>query len=232
MSRVVAVIPARGGSKGITLKNLREVAGISLVGRAIQAGVRAWNIDSVVVSTDHPGIAEQARRFGAVVVERPEELAGDSATSESAVVHALDSLDADPEVVVFMQCTSPFIDVTALERAVDRVLDDEADSVFSATSDHHFLWTRTPEGVIEPVGHPKYHRPRRQDRPPQFMETGAFYVMRTTGFRRANFRFFDRIDVAEVPAITHTEIDDEFDLELCQLLAPRADAQLRADRAD
>src|SRR5918997_4971812 len=93
--RVVAVIPARGGSKGVPGKNLRRVAGRSLVQRAVDACVAATSIDATYVSTDDAGIAEAARQAGGKVIERPADLSGDTASSESAVLHALDQLAAD-----------------------------------------------------------------------------------------------------------------------------------------
>jgi CMP-N-acetylneuraminic acid synthetase len=94
----------------------------------------------VIVSTDHEGIAAEALRTGAEVSHRPAEIAGDTATSESALIHTLSTLDEDYDITVFMQCTSPFIDSASVENAVRAVADDEADVVFSAVEDHSFLW--------------------------------------------------------------------------------------------
>ncbi|MEV4102754.1 N-acetylneuraminate synthase family protein [Nonomuraea sp. NPDC049649] len=218
--RVLAVVPARGGSAGVPLKNLAPVGGVPLVARAVRACLRAEPVDEVVVSTDHAGIAEASRRAGARVVERPAELSGATASSESAVLHALDSLDEDPVVVVLVQCTSAFIDPADLSAAVRRVLDGEADSVFSGTPTHEFLWTPAGAGV----NHDPASRPRRQDMEPQFRETGAFYAMRTAGFREHGHRFFGQVAVQEVPARHAVEVDTPEDLEIARALAPFADA--------
>lgn len=223
--RVVVVIPARGGSKGVPLKNLRPVAGRSLVGRAVDAALAATLVTDVVVSTDHAGIAAEAAAAGALVVDRPAELSGDTATSESAVFHAVDALvsegSPEPTVTVLLQCTSPFIDPADLDEAVRRVLMGDADVSFSAVEDHGFLWTRDDAGATLAVGHDAAHRPRRQDRAPQYRETGAFYAMRTSGLRAANHRFFGRIELLEVPAWTAPEIDTLEDLELVSTIAAR-----------
>ncbi|WIB12109.1 NTP transferase domain-containing protein [Curtobacterium sp. MCPF17_052] len=133
--RVLAVIPARAGSKGIPGKNLRQVAGRTLVARAVRAALAAASVDEVVVSTDGDAIAAEAIAAGARVVRRPADLSGDQASSESALLHALDTVatghDA-PEVLLFLQATSPFIDPADLDRAVARVLDGAADSVLAA----------------------------------------------------------------------------------------------------
>ncbi|MEV4062301.1 N-acetylneuraminate synthase family protein [Nonomuraea dietziae] len=217
--RVLAVIPARGGSAGIPLKNLAQVGGVPLVARAVKAARRAELIDQVVVSTDHAGIAQAAREAGATVVERPAELSGASASSESALLHALDALAVEPEVVVLVQCTSAFIDPADLSEAVRKVLEGEADAVLSGVSNHAFLWT--PEG--EGVNHDRSSRQMRQDRAPEFRETGAFYVMRTRGLREHGHRFFGDVTVQQVPARHAIEIDDPEDLEIVRALAPLVD---------
>ena len=89
-SGALAVIPARGGSKGIPGKNLQKVGGLSLVARSVQAAFASRGVDRVVVSTDDDAIAEEARSHGAEVVRRPVAIAGDTASSESALLHALD----------------------------------------------------------------------------------------------------------------------------------------------
>ncbi|MFC7107823.1 cytidylyltransferase domain-containing protein [Nonomuraea rubra] len=196
--RVLAVVPARGGSAGVPLKNLALVGGVPLVTRAVRACLRAELVDQVVVSTDHDGIAETAREAGAIVVERPAELSGSTASSESAVLHALDALGEDPEVVVLVQATSAFIDPDDLSAAVRKVLDGEADSVVSGLPTHEFLWTATGGGI----NHDPAVRQRRQDRAPEFRENGAFYVMRTAGLREHGHRFFGEIAVQPVPPST------------------------------
>ncbi|WP_433442658.1 N-acetylneuraminate synthase family protein [Nonomuraea sp. CA-141351] len=217
--RVLAVVPARGGSAGVPLKNLALVGGVPLVTRAVRACRRAELVDQVVVSTDHAGIAETARQAGAVVVERPEELSGATASSESAVLHALDAIGEDPEVVVLVQCTSAFIDPEDLSDAVRKVLDGEADSVVSGLPTHEFLWTANGAGI----NHDPAVRQRRQDREPEFRENGAFYVMRTSGLREHGHRFFGEVAVQPVPQRHGIEIDNPEDLELVRALAPFID---------
>ena len=141
--RVVAVIPARGGSQGVPLKNLEPVGGRSLLMRAVTACRQSQLIDEVYVSTDHAGIQEEARRAGAQVVVRPAAISGNTASSESAVLHAINEIQGDgpaPEVTVLVQCTSPFMNPADLDAAVGRVLAGEDDCAFSAVESHAFLW--------------------------------------------------------------------------------------------
>lgn len=213
-------------------KNLRHVGGVSLVARAVAAALAAPSIDRVFVSTDDDAIATAARAAGASVVRRPADLSNDSASSESALLHALDSLASDPEILVFIQATSPFIAPADLELAVERVRGGGYDSVFSARSTHAFLWRDGEQGAWG-VNHDSSRRLRRQDREPELQETGAFYAFGVSGFRAAGFRFFGRIGVVPVPELTAIEIDSEDDLTLARALAPLLDARGTASvRAD
>lgn len=222
----LVVVPARGGSQGVPLKNLRRVGGVPLVGRAAAAALAAPAVDAVVVSTDHAGIAAAARDAGAEVVDRPVEISGPTATSESAVLHALDAWEARQpggrraDVVVLVQPTSPFLRPEDLDAAVRSVEAGEADSVFSAVETHAFLWRETDaaDGATG-VNHDRAVRPRRQDLEPQLRETGAFYVMRADALRRTGHRFTGRVAVQRVPEAHSLEIDTEAELELAVALA-------------
>jgi CMP-N-acetylneuraminic acid synthetase len=241
--KVLAIVPARGGSKGIVGKNLAPVAGVPLVVRAVTSTLATRLIDRVIVSTDDAQIALAAEASGASVRVRPDALAGDTATSESALLDVLDSIERAgedlPAVVVFVQPTSPFIDAADLDRAISRVLDDEHDVVFSAVETYAFLWEQVDVGAAERaageqldgvraagarvatgVNHDSSFRPRRQDRAPHYRETGAFYVMRTAGFREAGFRFFGRVGIAEVSELGSIEIDTPEELLLANAIAP------------
>ena len=219
---MVAVIPARGGSKGVPGKNLRRVGGRSLVERAVDACRSARLVDAVYVSTDDPDIARAATAAGALVIDRPVDLAGDTASSESALLHALDHLDStggSPEVLVFVQCTSPFIAADDLDRGIRLVTEGPAESAFSGVATYEFLWRKSHQPGVDGQNHNPRVRPRRQDRAPDFRETGAFYVMAVDGFRAARHRFFGRTEVVEVSELTAVDIDHEHDVMLATALA-------------
>ncbi len=214
--RVVAVIPARGGSKQVPRKNLLPIGGVPLVARAIAAARATPQVDRVIVSTDSAEIAELARAHGAEVIDRPAAISGDTASSEAALLHALTVVEA--EVLVFLQATSPFIDSAALGRAIERVQRGQEDVVFSAFATYAFLWQAASTGVVG-VNHDAAHRPRRQDREPHFHETGAFYVMRASGFAEAQHRFFGRVGVEPVDEATAIEIDSAEQAQLASAIA-------------
>ena len=218
----VAIIPARGGSKGVPGKNLRRVGGVPLVERAVRAASAASGVDLVVVSTDDDAIAAVAEGAGARVVARPAELSGDTASSESALLHALDVLEAEGArvgTVVFVQATSPFIPSEGIAEAVDQIVSGRFDSVFSAYETYGFLWRRNAEGRAAAINHDAAHRPRRQDREPHYLETGAFYAFDAVGFRRFRHRFFGQVGIVEVPEGSAVEIDDDQQLALAEALA-------------
>lgn len=116
----VAIIPARGGSKGVPGKNLMTIAGRPLLGHAIACAQRA-GCDRVIVSTDCDKIRAEAKRWGAEVVTRPEELAGDASSSQDALRHALQGVEA--EAVAFIQCTTPMLHADDIRGCLDKLPD-------------------------------------------------------------------------------------------------------------
>ncbi|NUS17435.1 MAG: acylneuraminate cytidylyltransferase [Streptomyces sp.] len=233
---VLAVIPARGGSKGVPGKNLAPVAGVPLVARAVQACRRARRVTAVVVSTDDPSIAEVARTAGAEVVLRPAAIAGDTATSEAAVLHAMDAYEAmagaaagSTEVVLLVQCTSPFVTAEEVDGVVAAVTEGGADTAHTVAPFHGFVWREPAEGDADAaasaygVNHDKATRPRRQDRPQDLLETGTAYAMRADGFRAARHRFFGRTALVRTDPAKVLEIDEPADLARARALAPLLD---------
>lgn len=214
----IAVIPARGGSAGVPGKNLQTVGGVPLIARAVRAAAGASRVDAVYVSTDDPGIAAAARGAGGRVIHRPADLASGTASSESALLHALHAVGGEPGILVFIQATSPFIDPADIDRAVDRVRSGECDVAFAARTSHTFLWRTDADGATG-LNHDPAGRLRRQDREPEFAETGAFYVMDAAGFRAAGHRFFGRVAVQLVPELGAMEIDSPADLIVARALA-------------
>lgn len=224
--RCVAVIPARGGSKGVPRKNVRPLGGAPLVARTIAAARAARLVDAVYVSTDDPEIAAVARAAGAEVVDRPREISGDQASSESALLHALDMIEAegDPvDTLVFLQCTSPFTTPQEIDACVAAIGRDGAVCAFSASANHGFLWSVGPDGFAAGVNHDHTKpRKRRQDLAPQYLETGAIYAMNAVAFRAAGVRFCGPAAIVPVETAP-VEIDDEKDFALAEaILASRA----------
>ncbi|MFH8464375.1 cytidylyltransferase domain-containing protein [Streptomyces sp. NPDC017991] len=251
--RVLAVIPARGGSKGVPAKNLLPVGGVPLVARAVRECRAARLVTDVVVSTDDQAIASAAREAGAEVVLRPAAIAGDTATSEAAVLHAMDAHEAlhgsAVDAVLLVQCTSPFIIREDIDSVAGAVVENGADTALTVAAFHGFVWrdadddpaavdtapTRSVGGGTTVAGttatdggygvnHDKSFRPRRQDRPQDLLETGAAYAMNAAGLREHKHRFFGRTELVRTDPARVLEIDDPHDLARARALAPLFDA--------
>ncbi|MFH9673647.1 cytidylyltransferase domain-containing protein [Streptomyces sp. NPDC017405] len=230
LRRVLAVIPARGGSKGVPAKNLAPVGGVPLVVRAVRECRATRLVTDVVVSTDDQAIAAAAREAGAEVVLRPAAIAGDTATSEAAVLHAMDTHEAlhgaPVDVVLLVQCTSPFLVREDIDGVAAAVAENGADTAVTVASFHGFVWREpdTGDGGGAGVNHDKSYRPRRQDRPQDFLETGAAYAMDAAGFREHRHRFFGHTELVRTDPARVLEIDDPHDLARARALAPLFDA--------
>lgn len=224
--QALAVIPARGGSKGVPRKNVRLLCGKPLIAWTIEAARQAEAVGRVVVSTDDPEIAAVSRRWGADVVHRPAALSGDLSPSEQALAHALDATGVRDGILVFLQCTSPLTLPEDIDGTV-RALGSRYDSAFAAVRRRRFLWRRTAGGA-EPVGHDTAHRPMRQQLRDEFEEAGAVYALRVPAFLRAGHRFPGRTAVYEIPPDRSLEIDDESDFAVAETLLRR---RLQRDKA-
>ena len=119
MNKITAFIPARGGSKGIPEKNIKEFSGKPLIVHSIEYALNCDQIDEVVVSTDDENIARISQKAGAKIVKRPSELATDTATTESAIHHYLNKLSKTPDIVVLLQATSPLRPKGSLDAALN-----------------------------------------------------------------------------------------------------------------
>ena len=224
-ARVLAIIPARGGSKGIPRKNLAMVGRHPLVGHSILHAKGCPEVGGVVVSTDDAEIAAVSRGFGAEVIERPAEIAGDRSSSESALIHVLDERVAsgfeDPEIVVMLQATSPLRAAGDIAAALRPVLDGDVDSVFSACEFDGLVWGIEPGGPV-PLNYDPVTRQMRQDMPRRVLENGSIYAVRTPLLRETGCRVAGRIGVHVMPREDSVQVDDPGDLVLCDaLLAAR-----------
>lgn len=231
--RIVAIIPARGGSVGIPGKNIRPLNGIPLLGRSINAVRQAEYACEIYVTSDDPAVLDIATKFGAKGVIRPRHLAGSTASSESALLHALAQIEADDpgnsaDIVVFIQCTSPFLTSNDIDKVVSALIEKEADSALAVIPDHGFYWEHDPDrpGYARCLSHNKaQRRPRRQELKPRYRETGAIYAMRAISFRRSGNRFCGKTILVEVD-MPPLEIDTPEDWRLAEALAKSLDARL------
>ncbi len=216
---ILTIIPARNNSKGIPGKNRVPLLGKPLIAWNILASMRSRYVTRTIVSTDGPEIRDIALSYGAGVVMRPDDISGDTASSESALLHVLswlkDKEGYQPDILVFMQCTSPLTVSEDIDNCIEKLLRENADSATTVTDFHYFIWKEDAGGATG-INHDKSFRPRRQDREPQYLETGAVYVMKTEGFLKSRHRFFGKTVLSPMPPDRVKEIDDPVDIVIAE----------------
>lgn len=220
-SNIVAVIPARGGSKGVPNKNIRPLLEIPLVVHSIQQALATPEIKQVFVSTDSEAIAKVAVDAGANVIIRPDEISNDTATSESALVHAqeyfLQTLDYQIDAVVFLQCTSPIRAKDDISNAINVFISEQADSLLSVVNSHRFLW-RYVDGQATSLNYDYQNRPRRQDAELQFQENGSIYIYKPWVLEKFNNRLGGKISFYPMFDESAIDIDSELDFKLAEMV--------------
>lgn len=208
--KVVSVILARGGSKGIPKKNIIPLKGKPLISYTIEACERSIS-NETWVSTDCPDIKKVSINSGAHVLDRPIEISGDNSKSEDALLDFANKIDFD--VLVFIQPTSPMLTKNDINGGLRLFGDEGFDSVFSAYKEH---WI--PRWTIE--GNPHEwdvnNRPMRQDVPERFVENGAFYITTKKALLESSLRYSGNIGIYEMPMLRSFQIDTLEDLELIE----------------
>ncbi len=225
MSNIVAIIPARGGSKGIPRKNLLNLCGKPLVAWSILQARNARAISSVWVSSDDEETLAIAESLGANRIQRPAKISGDDATSESAWLHAIDTIEEQGikiDQVVAIQATSPLRESTDLDEGIRKFNNHGFDSLFSATTiEDYFVWKVSETGIVTTVNHDFRNRKRRQEIEKQYLENGSFYIFRPEVIRRNNNRLGGKIGFTLMDRYKMYQIDNPEDVEICSALMIR-----------
>lgn len=222
---VMAIIPARGGSRGIARKNLVPLGGRPLIAWTIEAALNCPDVTETWVSTEDAEIAETARALGARVIDRPAALAGDHSSSSDVVRHALRARGAmttrSPEAFVLLQPTSPLRTARHLGEAL-ALLTGKARSVISVCPvDHHPLkmLIETADGTLRPVGAADDLERPRQVLPPAFRQNGAIYAMRCGDFLAGKGGFLAQpLAAYHMGEAASVDIDTPADLEAAKRL--------------
>ncbi|MBN2142803.1 acylneuraminate cytidylyltransferase family protein [Candidatus Woesearchaeota archaeon] len=217
---IIAIIPARGGSKGIPRKNLIPFCGKPLVAWSVEAAKGAKHVDEVYVSTDDDEIAGICEKHGAKIVKRPAEISGDEASSESALIHVFDSLGADVrkkiELIVFLQATSPIREASDIDKAVEYLKAEKADSLFSAFYIGDFYVWKIKEGKPVSINYDYRRRERRQDFEKQYRENGSIYVFKPGILTKQKNRLGGKILLFEMDPWKSQQIDEPRDIPLLE----------------
>ncbi|MDO8125418.1 MAG: acylneuraminate cytidylyltransferase family protein [Candidatus Hermodarchaeota archaeon] len=216
----LAIIPARGGSKGVPRKNIRMLADKPLVCHTIQTALGSQYLDRIIVSTDDKEIAKISIECSAEVpFMRPEELARDETATEPVLQHVVEWLNEKegycPEYVVLLQPTSPFLDSAVIDQGIEIIQKETADSLLSVVEDRHFYWKLKDEQI-----QPEYtERKRRQELTPKFRENGALYITKREILMKLHNRLGGKIAYVIMEEIDSIEIDTEFDFWLAEKIA-------------
>ena len=215
--RIIALIPARGGSKGIPKKNIKKFMGSPLIVHTINYALSCHRISDVYVTTDNLEISEISKNAGAKIIDRPSNISTDTATTESAIEHALSQINIKPDIIVLLQPTSPLRPEGSLEKGIKKFINEGYDSLLSISPTHKFFW-----GVSETKTTPKYdylNRPRRQDlnqNQISYIENGSLYIFSYNHFQKVKNRLGGKIGHIIFPEEYSMEIDTELDFEILQ----------------
>ncbi|MGE0626216.1 MAG: acylneuraminate cytidylyltransferase family protein [Hyphomicrobiaceae bacterium] len=220
--RTLAVIAARGGSKGIPRKNLLEICGKPLIAWTVEQARDAKGIDVVVLSSDSDEILDVACAHGAIGIKRPDAISSDTATSESAWRHALDSVEATEGPftrIVALQATSPVRGPNDLSDALELYEREGYDSLLSVCEvEDFFNWRLDKDGQAEAVNYDYRTRRRRQEIERRFLENGSFYVFPPSLLRENNNRLGGRIGFYLMERHKMFQIDRIEDIKLCEVI--------------
>lgn len=219
--KIVCVIPARGGSKGILNKNLMLVGGIPLVARSILASKNCDLIQETYVSSDSDKILDVSNMYGAKKTKRPSDISEDLSSTDEVLLHFIKERNLHEDknsILVFLQCTSPFTTSQDIKKVVQTLINyPDIDCAFSANEDHSFLWSIDKNDSGIGINHEAYKsRKRRQDLEVSYKENGAVYAVRTNALIKTKNRFGSKALPVKISTSMPFEIDDEIELQIAQ----------------
>ena len=223
---VIAIIPARGGSKGIPRKNLKVVNGKPLLVIAIENALACKNIHRTIVNSEDEEIREVAKSHGAEVMSRPEEYTQDNSIQEVDrllrwIVLELESRGESVDVVVLMYATAPLRRAETVENAVRMVTQEGYDSVLSLYEDKTYLWRKKGDEV-EPINYdPAKRGPRQKEAWNQFAENKAVYVMTRDMLVETGCRIGGKIGFVEMTKLESIDVDSPDDLEIVRIISEK-----------
>lgn len=221
---VSGITLARGGSKTIPNKNLVVINGRSLLRRAVECGVKSKYIDAHFVSSDSATILQEAGKYGGHPILRPEEFAGDTASSAAAIEHALEFLRLDTSYIVEIMCTSPFKTVEDVDAVIEKLHRTGADSVVAVCRvyDHHPARLKYIVDDMLVNFFPEKKESRRQDlEPAAYVRNGAIYAFTVEAFRKYKSRYGGITRPYIMPEERSINIDEPMDLTMAQIIGEK-----------
>lgn len=212
--KIIAIIPARGDSKGIPKKNIKDLNGKPLISWTIKQAKESKYIDKICVSTDDIEISSISENCGAEIINRPRDISGDTASTESALLHASEELNGDYDIMLLLQCTSPLRHSSQIDEAIEKMFNEKSDSLLTGYSNDRFYWDN--EG--NSLNYDFNKRPRRQDKDWEFVENGSFYLTKKEILLKNKNRLGGKVSQYIMPRWMSFEIDEPFDFELIEIL--------------
>jgi len=215
----IAIILARGGSKGIPGKNIKSFLGKPLLAwTVIQANI-SKNISKVYLSSDSDKILKIGEKYGAIAVKRPKNISGDKARSEEAVLHLLKNLDYNPDGVVMLEPTAPLRDVQDIDNCINDFYLNKWDSGFSGAILEDFLiWKFNKKNKLLPINYNFKKKVPRQLRDPEVVENGSIYIFTSKSVKKNNNRFGGKIGFSVNQIWQSFEIDNIQDWKFVSLI--------------
>ncbi|MBU1228891.1 MAG: acylneuraminate cytidylyltransferase family protein [Proteobacteria bacterium] len=225
--RILSTISARGGSKGVPGKNIRDLGGLPLMAWTIREARRSEYLDRLVVSSDDEGILAVARAHGAETpFVRPPELARDDTPGVDPVLHAVEALRPEAyDYVVLLQPTSPLRTVADIDGCIRSCLDGGwpcCISVSEAEKSPYYMFHLDEEGLMAPVIAQERYHTRRQELPRVFAPNGAVYVASTQWLARTRSYLTPETRGYAMPRERSWDVDELLDFEICELLLKKA----------
>ena len=218
---IVAIIPARGGSKGIPRKNIMPLNGKPLICYTIEEARKSSFIDRVVVTTDDQEIAGISKKAGAEVIIRPQALAQDESPVIDAIFHTLENMNGEkPDIIVLLQATSPLREVKDIDSAIQLFRGEPCDSLMSVCGAEHspYWYFNIKNGLLIPLFDERFLKIRRQELPPAYRPNGAIYII-SPEILRTNKSFYCNRTLAYVmTAKSSIDIDEEIDFQIAEQL--------------
>ena len=223
----LAVIPARGGSKGLPGKNIKKINGKPLIAWSIDSGLKSKYIDKVIVSSDSDEILDISKKYGADIIKRPSILANDTASSFDAVKHTIENIKDVLDYVVLLQPTSPLRNNKHIDEAFELLNKNRADAIISVTEvDHSPLWSSTlpKDGSMSNFITKDILGKRSQDLEKYYRLNGALYICKTKRLlEESTFFIKDQIFAYKMDRESSVDIDERIDFELAEVLLAMSD---------
>ncbi len=220
--KILAIIPARGGSKGLIGKNIKPLNGKPLICHTIGDALKSKFLHRVFVSTDAPSIANISKNCGAKIIDRPAELARDESPTIDAIFHAIDTIKdvSDHDIIILLQCTSPLRNAADIDMALEIFMKNDCDSAISMCKvEHSPYWCfKYDDDKLMPLFGNEYLKMRRQDLPDVYRPNGAIYITTVENLYKNNGFDCDKIIPYIMPSERSIDIDEEIDFKIAELL--------------